>query len=122
MTSCVMLVRNRVADRVESRRVIRIHVSSPEDVAAERAVLEDVVTSINRIEGKAHGVHLELYDWQRDAVPQIGPSKREVIREQSEPCHIYLGIVSASFGDGQTKAEFDGALAKYKAPSNSAFV
>ncbi len=78
------------------------------------AVLDEVVDAVNRTEGDAHGIQLELFKWEWDAVPQIGPGKQAVLREQSTPCHVYLGIISATFGEGQTKSEFDDALAKYR--------
>jgi hypothetical protein len=56
----------------ETARILRVFVSSPGDVAAERAVLDEVVESINRTDGRACGVRLELWKWEQDAVPQAG--------------------------------------------------
>ena len=107
-------MQNAIPSAGDLSRVIRVHVSSADDVRAEREVLDEVVSSINRTEGDAHGVHLEVFRWERDAVPQIGPGREEVLCGQSEPCPIYLGIVSATLGDGQTKREFDEALRRYQ--------
>jgi len=54
-------------------RVIRIFVSSPGDVAEERQVMGDVVDSINRTDGQARRFRLELFRWEDDVTPQIGP-------------------------------------------------
>lgn len=101
-------------------RVIRVFVSSPDDVAAERAVLEEIVSSVNRTEGDAHGLRLELFRWEKDVVPQIGPSPSSVIDDQTPPFDIYLGIMSARFGTptekygSGTEKEFRDALTSWK--------
>lgn len=45
----------------ETVRVIRVFVSSPDDVTAEREALEKVCASINWTEGQAQGFRLELF-------------------------------------------------------------
>ena len=42
-------------------RVIRLFVSSPGDVQAERDALRELVDSINRTDGRASGFRLELF-------------------------------------------------------------
>ena len=78
-------------------RLIRVFVSSPSDVAEERAVLEEVVDRINRTQGQEHGVRLEIWKWE-DAVPQIGPKAQDVIDAQTPNYDIYLGIMANRFG------------------------
>ena len=83
----------------ESVTIIRIFVSSPSDVAAERTVLDEVVGRINRTDGDARKVRLELWKWETNSVPQIGPKPQSVIDNQM-PAHydIYLGIMKHRFG------------------------
>ncbi len=47
-------------------RIIRVFVSSPNDVQAERRSLDEVVASINRTEGEARGARLELFKWEEN--------------------------------------------------------
>jgi hypothetical protein len=79
-------------------RLIRIFVSSPGDVSAEREVLGEVVQRINGTQGEAHGVRLELWQWERNVVPQLGPPAQTVVDAQTLPYDIYLGIMSGRFG------------------------
>jgi len=51
---------------MEQIRLIRVFISSPNDVSAEREVLDEVVASINRAEGQAHGVRLELFKGENE--------------------------------------------------------
>ena len=60
----------------ESVRLVRVFVSSPGDVAEERAVLDEVMAAINRTDGQAGGFRLELFRWEEDVAPQIGPGRR----------------------------------------------
>ena len=78
-------------------RVIRVFVSSPGNVAAERGVLNEVVERINLTDGLAPGVRLELWTWEQNVVPQIGPRPQAVVM-QTPPYDIYLGILSTRFG------------------------
>ncbi|MCY2987357.1 MAG: SUMF1/EgtB/PvdO family nonheme iron enzyme [Planctomycetota bacterium] len=104
----------------ETVRIIRVFVSSPGDVQAERDVLDEVVASINRTEGQAHGVRLELFKWKENVTPQIGPKPQQVIDDQTPAYDIYLGIMSTRFGTptgrygSGTEKEFKDALKKWK--------
>jgi hypothetical protein len=101
-------------------RIIRVFVSSPDDVMSERAVLDEVVASINQTEGQSYGVRLELFKWEEHIVPQIGPGRQDVMDRQVPEYHIYLGIMSTKFGDPTgdhgcgTEKEFSDALKKWK--------
>ena len=56
----------------ETVRIIRVFVSSPGDVTAERAVLDEFVSMFNRSTGPFLGVRLELWQWDKDVIPSIG--------------------------------------------------
>jgi formylglycine-generating enzyme required for sulfatase activity len=79
-------------------RVIRIFVSSPGDVAKERKVLDEVVERINQTDGDDKQVRLELWKWEKNVVPQIGPPPQRVVESQKPFCDVYLGILSRRFG------------------------
>jgi len=104
----------------ETARIIRIFVSSAGDVQEERAVLEKAVECINRTDGHERGVRLELWKWESDVVPQIGPKPQTVVDEQTPTYDIYLRIMSTRFGTptddygSGTEKEFRDALEKWK--------
>lgn len=79
-------------------RLIRIFVSSPGDVAEERAVLDEAIQRINGTQGQTHGVRLELWKWEWQVVPQIGPRPQAVVDAQTQAYDLYLGIMSSRFG------------------------
>ena len=100
-------------------RLVRVFVSSPGDAKAERAVLDEVVQSINETTGLDRKARLELFKWERNVVPQIGPPAQEVVDEQTPAYDIYLGIMAHRFGtpSGQygsgTEAEFRDAFQRW---------
>lgn len=104
----------------ETVRVIRVFVSSPSDVADERAVLDEVVDRINRTDGRTVGVRLELWTWERDVVPQVGPKPQAVIDAQMPGYDVYLGILAHRFGTktgrygSGTEKEFRDALKRWE--------
>ena len=101
-------------------RLISVFVSSPNDVAEERRVLDEIVDSINRSDGKAGGFRLELFKWEDDVTPQIGPKPQKVVDQQTPEYDVYLGIMSTRFGTptgrygSGTEKEFKDALRKWK--------
>ncbi len=103
----------------ETVRIIRVFVSSPSDVAEERKALDEVVARINRTDGAERKARLEVWKWEEDSVPQIGPEPQEVIDRQLPPYDIYLGIMKHRFGTrtGQygsgTEKEFNDALNRW---------
>ena len=106
---------------VQMARIIRVFVSSPGDVAEERKVLSEIVDSINRTDGQVGGFRLELFRWEDDVVPQIGPKPQQVVDGQMTAYDIYLGIMSTRFGmptgryGSGTEKEFKDALKNWKA-------
>ena len=78
-------------------RIVRVFVSSPGDCEAERVVLDEVVQRINETPPTA-GVRVELFKWERNVAPQIGPPAQKVVDDQTPACGIYLGIMRHRFG------------------------
>ena len=101
-------------------RLIRVFVSSPGDVAAEREVLDEVAASINQTDGQAGGFRLELFKWENSVTPQIGPKPQQVVDAQTPEYDVYIGIMSTRFGTptgrygSGTEKEFKDALKKWK--------
>ncbi|MBM4094561.1 MAG: hypothetical protein FJ276_34925, partial [Planctomycetes bacterium] len=98
----------------ETERMIRVFVSSPGDVQDERAALDEVAAAINRIEGPAHGVRVELFKWEDNVVPRLGRRPQQEVDAQTPQYDVYLGIMSARFGGGGTKKEIRDALKQWK--------
>ena len=102
-------------------RIINVFVSSPGDVQKERAVLDHVVAGINQTDGQRNGFRLELFRWETNTAPQIGPKPQAAVDAQTPSYDIYLGIMSVRFGTPTEKAgsgteeEFNAALAKWQA-------
>jgi formylglycine-generating enzyme required for sulfatase activity len=104
----------------ETVRIIRVFVSSPSDVTAERGVLDEVVERINRTDGQARSVRLEVFKWETGTVPQIGPKPQSVVDSQMPSDYdIYLGIMKHRFGTptgrfgSGTEKEFKDALRRW---------
>jgi len=104
----------------KTARIIHVFMSSPGDVKEERAVLDEVVDSINRTDGKGSGFRLELFRWEDDVAPQIGPKPQRVVDDQTPAYDIYLGIMSTRFGTATgrygsgTEKEFRDALKSWQ--------
>ncbi len=80
-------------------RIVRVFVACPKDAPDERAVLDQVVASINRTEGDAHQVRLELlaaefHPPQPGAAGGFGDAADTPTADD-----LFLGIVSAAFDD-----------------------
>jgi hypothetical protein len=99
-------------------RIIRVFVSSPNDVADERQVLDEVVERVNET-AERRGVLLKLFKWEKDVVPRIGPAAQKVVDDQTPPYDIYLGILKHRFGTptgrygSGTEKEFRDALKRW---------
>ena len=103
----------------ETVRLIRVFVSSPGDVAEERAVLDEVVASIHRT-NRDSPFRLELFRWEDDVIPKVGPKPQQVVDSQTPAYHIYLGIMSTRIGTpfgryaSGTEKEFKDASKNWK--------
>jgi ubiquinone/menaquinone biosynthesis C-methylase UbiE len=108
----------RATDREQVRR-IRVFVSSPNDVRAERDLLDGVVDEINRTMGDARSFVLQLFKWERNVIPQIDQTPQGVIDNQMPDCDVYLGILRTRFGTptgnygSGTEQEFRAALERF---------
>lgn len=96
-------------------RLIRLLLSSPGDVGAERERVARAVFRFNQQAVEDRGLFVKLVRWE-DMAPQIGPSAQEVINKQIGGYHIFCGIMWNRFGTpteiaaSGTKEEFDAAV------------
>jgi formylglycine-generating enzyme required for sulfatase activity len=101
-------------------RLIRVFVSSPGDVAAERAALDEVVQRINQTDGDQMKMRLDVFKWETGVAPRIGPKAQDVVDGQMPSQYdIYLGIMKHRFGTptgkygSGTEKEFNDALERW---------
>jgi ubiquinone/menaquinone biosynthesis C-methylase UbiE len=105
----------------EQVELLRIFISSPSDVADERALVAEVLDRVNRTDGQEQGVRFEAFDWKKDVVPKVGAAPQTVVDDQTPNYDVYLGILATRFGTatGQfgsgTEKEFADALSRYQA-------
>ena len=105
--------------------ILRVFAASPNDVAEERAILEDVVRELNIVWSKNLGIYLELIKWETHAFPGIASDAQALINEQiADDYDVFIGIMWARFGTATGRAgsgtaeEFYRAYNRYKTDSN----
>lgn len=77
---------------------IRVFISCPGDVDAEKRIVTEVCQEINDDLGARFCVTLEVVEWKRNVVPQFGPRMQEIINNQVGQYDVFLGILSKRFG------------------------
>jgi hypothetical protein len=98
---------------------IRLFLSSPGDVEAERQKVHEAVAQINRILGNRLGCYVEVIDWKTHVTPDMG-RPQAVINSQIGPYDIFVGIMWKRFGTSTgiagsgTKEEFDIAYTNWQ--------
>jgi hypothetical protein len=104
----------------ESRRVLRVFLASPTDVSAERAVADEVVSSVNRKIGRLIGWEIDLYKWE-DKTPGFGRPQEIINSEMLDNCGLFIGLLWKKWGQPTGKyssgfeEEFERARARRKA-------
>ncbi len=85
---------------------IRVFVSSPNDVTAERAVATRVVIELNALWSEVLGFNIEVIRWETHGYPAAGSDAQAVLNEQLGNDHdIFLGILWSRFGTPTPRAE-----------------
>jgi len=79
-----------------SRQIYNIFLASPNDVAEERAALEDIVHGINRIYGPQLRWQIELHKWE-DIPPGFG-RPQEIINKTVDDCELFIGLLWKRWG------------------------
>lgn len=110
----------------EKQTVLRVFVASPQDVAEERGVFEDVVRELNNIWADTFGIRLDVVRWETRTTPGFGEDPQDVINKQiSDSYDIFIGIMWTRFGTptpragSGTEEEFLRAYERYKEDQNS---
>lgn len=105
----------------KSPTVLEVFIASPDDVASEREVLENVVSEFNLTWGDRHQIRLELLKWETHSRPAMGEDAQDVINRQiGDEYDIFLGIMWGRFGtataraDSGTEEEFQRAYDRLK--------
>jgi len=99
-----------------------IFVSSPSDLAEERAALEEVVKELNLTYGNANNCVLELLKWETHSAPGISKSyTQDIINDDiGDDYDIFLGLLWKRFGtptgnaNSGTEEEFNKALHRFQ--------
>ncbi|HKH46319.1 MAG TPA: DUF4062 domain-containing protein [Thermoanaerobaculia bacterium] len=77
---------------------IRIFVSSPGDVPAERQAIKEVARRLNDTLAKSQGFILDVLTWEDRVIPFAGKRPQEVVNEQIGPYDLFIGIMWSRFG------------------------
>jgi hypothetical protein len=99
------LLRRWISHSGTGVRIVRVFVACPKDAQDERAVLNQVVASINRTEGDAHQVRLDLRAAEFHP-PQPGAAGGRGAADTPADGDLFLGIVSAAFDDRASEGLF----------------
>jgi hypothetical protein len=80
----------------ESRRVVKIFLASPGDLADERLAARDVVQETNQQIATSLGYQLELVGWE-DTVSRFG-RPQEIINRELDQCELFVGLMWRRWG------------------------
>ena len=83
----------------QTRKNIRIFVSSPDDMRQEREQLGEIVQSMNRSWGHFFKFQFELIRWETHGVPGFGEDAQDVLnKELPNDFEVYIGLMWCRFG------------------------
>lgn len=106
--------------------ILQVLAASPEDVAEERAALEELIREFNSTWGRPLGVRLELVRWDTDAMPGFGADPQDVVNKALPADYdIFIGVMWARVGTPTGRAgsgtieEFERAYARFMADPGS---
>lgn len=101
--------------------VLRVFSASPDDVADDRAVLDEVIRELNDTWSKSLGVRLEYVGWETHAYPAVGSDPQAVINDEiGEDYDIFVGMLWTRFGTptprgkSGTAEEFERAYERFR--------
>ena len=107
--------------------VLRVVVSSPSDVQAERGIVDQVVRELDFVFRKLlpeRNVRLESFRWETDAYSRLDPSSNTgaqgVLDEQIAEYDVFIGIMWLRFGtpvrdaESGTEHEFNNAVRQFR--------
>ncbi len=98
---------------------LTLFLSSPSDLAPERAVVKRILDNINKSISPTQKLRIELWGWEDSAVPGVALTPQSVIERQIPEHDIYVGLMwkrfgtaTEEFGSG-TEQEFRRSLASH---------
>ena len=110
----------------KKQTVLKFFVASPQDVAEEREVFEDVVRELNNTWADTFAIRLDVVRWETRTTPGFGEDPQDVINKQiSDSYDIFIGIMWTRFGTptpragSGTEEEFLRACNRYKEDPSS---
>lgn len=77
---------------------IKVFISCPSDVEAEKALVKVVCEEINQRFRNRYDVSLFSLDWRQSVVPLFGPRPQGTINEQIGEYDVFIGILWKRFG------------------------
>lgn len=106
--------------------LLNVFVSCPQELAAERSIVESVVAELNPKLRDSFGLELRVITWANFVVPGVGPDPQTVINSQiGENYDIYIGMLGARFGTrtpragSGTEEEFTRAFDRFRGKEES---
>lgn len=106
---------------VTDAKRIRIFLSSPSDISAERTIIKSVCEDLSHDLGGISNFFIELVRWETHSFSAIGESPQGTINEQiGQDYDIFLGMLGKRFGTptkeygSGTEEEFNLAVSRYK--------
>lgn len=101
---------------MESRKVLRLFLASPGDVAAERAIVREIVSEWNLAVGQKRGLQVDVIGWETHVAPDYGSDSQSIINRQigdMKRCALFVGILKHRFGT-PTPREPSGTYEEFK--------
>lgn len=105
--------------------LIRVFVSSPEDLRADREFVAEAAEELNRTSCLDRGVRLEVFSWRTAGSPDFGPDPQAVLSQQLNDFDVYVGLMGHTFGSptprggSGTEEEFTLAYQRWKTDHRS---
>jgi len=112
---------------METRKIYKCFISSPNDCDREREVCRSIIERINTGLALHLGINFQPFMWEYDVFHDMGQNGQEIIDEYIKRSNydIFLGIMKNRFGQPTRKAgsgtehEFNDALNRKKQSQNS---
>jgi Domain of unknown function (DUF4062) len=105
--------------------LIRVFVSSPESLAADRQLVAEAAEELNRTSLLDRGTRFAVFSWQTAACPDFGPDSQAVLNRQLTEFDVYVGLMGHEFGSPTARAgsgmeeEFNLAYERWKEDNRS---
>lgn len=80
----------------ESRKILKVFLASPGDLADERQLARQVVNEVNQLAGEAFGCQIELVGWE-DTLSVFG-RPQATINQELERCEYVVGMMWKKWG------------------------